>query len=94
MLTQRRRTIPFERRRPWRDSVASPFDNVMATEAPLNVELVAGRGADAERRRRIAQRAYRRAELRDFAPGQELDDWLAAEAEERDSNDEGARDER
>jgi hypothetical protein len=36
------------------------------------------------RRRRIAERAYRRAEQRGFAPGRELDDWLAAEAEERD----------
>jgi hypothetical protein len=29
----------------------------------------------------IAERAYLRAQLRGFAPGQELDDWLAAEAE-------------
>jgi hypothetical protein len=36
------------------------------------------------RRRRIAERAYRRAAERGFAPGRELDDWLAAEAEERD----------
>jgi hypothetical protein len=29
----------------------------------------------------IAERAYLRAQQRGFAPGQELDDWLAAEAE-------------
>jgi hypothetical protein len=29
----------------------------------------------------IAERAYLRAQLRGFAPGLELDDWLAAEAE-------------
>lgn len=36
------------------------------------------------RHRRVAARAYRLAERRGFAPGAELDDWLAAEAEERD----------
>jgi hypothetical protein len=30
---------------------------------------------------RISDAAYRRAEQRGFAPGQELDDWLAAERE-------------
>lgn len=37
----------------------------------------------AARRRyeRIAEAAYRRAEQRGFAPGGELDDWLAAERE-------------
>jgi hypothetical protein len=29
----------------------------------------------------VAEAAYYRAEKRGFAPGQELDDWLAAEAE-------------
>jgi hypothetical protein len=41
--------------------------------------------ADEARHQRIAERAYRRAERRGFAPGAELDDWLAAEAEEDDS---------
>jgi len=31
-----------------------------------------------DRRRLIAESAYSRAEQRDFAPGRELDDWLAA----------------
>ena len=34
-----------------------------------------------ERYERIAQAAYHRAEKRGFAPGYELDDWLAAEQE-------------
>jgi hypothetical protein len=34
-----------------------------------------------ERRRRVALAAYYRAERRGFAPGHELEDWLAAEAE-------------
>mgnify|MGYP001065828621 CR=1 FL=1 len=33
------------------------------------------------REARIAERAYWRAERRGFTPGQELDDWLAAERE-------------
>ncbi|HEX8963356.1 MAG TPA: DUF2934 domain-containing protein [Rhodocyclaceae bacterium] len=34
-----------------------------------------------ERLDRIAQAAYYKAESRGFVPGQELDDWLEAEAE-------------
>jgi hypothetical protein len=34
-----------------------------------------------ERYERIAEAAYHRAERRGFAPGNELDDWLAAERE-------------
>lgn len=34
-----------------------------------------------ERHRRIAEAAYLRAAARGFAPGHELDDWLAAERE-------------
>ena len=36
-----------------------------------------------ELRRLIEQAAYRRAQARGFAPGHELDDWLAAEREVR-----------
>jgi hypothetical protein len=36
---------------------------------------------DHERRQRILEAAYYRAEKRGFNPGGELDDWLAAEAE-------------
>ena len=35
----------------------------------------------AERKQRIAELAYQRAQARGFAPGQEMDDWLAAELE-------------
>lgn len=34
-----------------------------------------------QRRRMIEQAAYRRAQTRGFSSGQELDDWLSAEAE-------------
>lgn len=34
-----------------------------------------------DRRRLIAEAAYLRAEQRNFAPGRELEDWLAAEIE-------------
>lgn len=36
---------------------------------------------NADRERMIAEAAYYRAERRGFAPGAEVDDWLAAEAE-------------
>ena len=35
----------------------------------------------ASRAERISKAAYRRAEQRNFAPGRELEDWLAAERE-------------
>jgi hypothetical protein len=38
-----------------------------------------------ELRSLIEERAYCRAQARDFAPGQELDDWLAAEREVHDA---------
>lgn len=44
------------------------------TEARLNL-------AGEDRRRLIAEAAYFRAERRGFQPGQELEDWLAAEIE-------------
>jgi hypothetical protein len=37
--------------------------------------------SEEERRAMIARAAYFRAERRNFAPGQELEDWVAAEAE-------------
>jgi hypothetical protein len=36
---------------------------------------------EAQHKALIAEAAYHRAEKRGFAPGQELDDWLAAEKE-------------
>ena len=37
--------------------------------------------ADAARQQMISEAAYYRAQRRGFAPGRELDDWVAAEAE-------------
>ena len=37
--------------------------------------------ATAERLKRIAEAAYRRAQQRNFAPGHDLEDWLEAERE-------------
>lgn len=50
------------------------------TEPPPGPSFPSG-----DRRRRIAEAAYYRAERRGFGPGHELDDWLAAEKELRDS---------
>ena len=43
--------------------------------------LVPHRLTPAERHQRICDLAYRRAELRGFAPGHEQEDWLEAERE-------------
>jgi hypothetical protein len=43
--------------------------------------LVPHRLTAAERHRRISDLAYRRAEQRGFAPGNEIEDWLEAERE-------------
>ncbi len=43
--------------------------------------LVPHRLTPAERHRRISELAYRRAEQRGFAPGNEAEDWLDAERE-------------
>jgi hypothetical protein len=40
-----------------------------------------GHSSSDERARRVAVAAYYRAERRGFAPGYEIEDWLAAEAE-------------
>jgi len=42
------------------------------------------------RRRRIEEGAYYRAQRRGFAPGSDLDDWYAAEAEEDERDGEAA----
>jgi Protein of unknown function (DUF2934) len=48
---------------------------------PLRFSLPVKRVSDEQRRAMIAQAAYFRAERRNFAPGRELEDWVAAEAE-------------
>lgn len=56
-----------------------------AAAKPAKVPVAAAKEAPAPsgeaRYRWIAHAAYLRAERRGFAPGQEIDDWLAAEAE-------------
>ena len=61
---------------PARNSLPPPRHNVVR---PLF--LVPHRLTPAERHRRISDLAYRRAEQRGFAPGNEVDDWLEAERE-------------
>jgi hypothetical protein len=50
---------------------------------PERPERGAGGGlaANNERARQIAEAAYYRAQARGFAPGEEIEDWLQAEAE-------------
>jgi hypothetical protein len=52
-----------------------------ATPAPPAPENHDAAGQEALRYRRIALGAYYRAEARGFAPGHEVEDWLAAERE-------------
>jgi hypothetical protein len=58
---------------------ARPSVGKKALIRPLS--LVPHRLTAAERRQRICDLAYRRAEQRGFAPGGETDDWLEAERE-------------
>jgi hypothetical protein len=78
--------MPISRSRPAGNSerTASDFhdDPVLGAWTWPSHESAADVAPDEARRRRIAERAYGRAERRGFAPGRELDDWLAAEAEE------------
>jgi hypothetical protein len=48
---------------------------------PLRFSLPVKRVSDEERRNMIARAAYFRAEKREFAPGHEVEDWVAAEAD-------------
>ncbi len=48
---------------------------------PLRFSLPVKRVSDEERRDMIARAAYFRAEKRQFAPGHEVEDWFAAEAD-------------
>ena len=48
---------------------------------PLRFSLPVKRVSAEERRSMIALAAYFRAERRNFGPGHELEDWVAAEAE-------------
>jgi hypothetical protein len=52
-------------------NLTTPSVSIASLPAPTDVDVHA----------QIAERAYLRAQARGFVPGQELDDWLAAEAE-------------
>jgi len=52
----------------------SPADSTQSAPSAASV-------ADSARQTMISEAAYYRAAKRGFAPGRELDDWLAAEAE-------------
>jgi hypothetical protein len=55
--------------------------NTRTSTAAANEDPITDVEAARRRYQRIAEAAYRRAERRGFAPGGELDDWLAAERE-------------
>ena len=54
---------------------------VLVSNRLVPTRLVPHRLTAAERHRRISDLAYRRAEQRGFAPGNEMEDWLEAERE-------------
>lgn len=60
--------VPPRRRTPAGNSPAAPATNAITV-------------SEEARRAMIAQAAYLRAERRGFTPGNELEDWMAAEAE-------------
>jgi hypothetical protein len=51
----------------------------MQTVGTVPTGLLPLNEATADRLRRIAEAAYRRAQNRNFAPGHDLEDWLEAE---------------
>ncbi len=53
----------------------------MAQPETLPTGLIPLDDASADRLKRIAEAAYRRAQQRNFAPGHDLEDWLEAEKE-------------
>ncbi len=59
--------------------------NSMSAEYTTNISMsdLDLQSSDERQISRIAESAYYKAEARGFLPGYELDDWLAAEAEEQ-----------
>jgi len=53
----------------------------MEQRGPVPTGLIPLDDASADRLKRIAEAAYRRAQSRNFAPGHDLEDWLEAEKE-------------
>jgi hypothetical protein len=66
-----------EKRRPAAPRKPRPAETPAIAQAPVSIDVP----TDEERYRWIAHAAYLRAERRGFTPGQEVEDWLAAEAE-------------
>jgi hypothetical protein len=62
-------------------AAAKPHDTAIATSTRRRAAKKTAAMTPEERYRAIAHAAYLRAEKRGFAPGHEVDDWLAAEAE-------------
>ena len=73
-------SAPERAGRPITATTAPPRKDVKIRSAELTSRS-ASRMAGEDRQRLIAEAAYLRAEQRGFAPGQELEDWLAAEIE-------------
>jgi hypothetical protein len=61
--------------------VQTKSPNVRPSFNPLRFSLPVKQVGDEERRNMVARAAYFRAERRKFAPGHEVEDWVAAEAE-------------
>jgi hypothetical protein len=60
---------------------AAPPKGASARAARADVTVKSVQFVGEDRRRMIAEAAYFRAEQRGFVPGNELEDWLAAELE-------------
>jgi hypothetical protein len=71
------------------ETVASTLPQLKPAELPKAAPARKGNSgsslSDEELHMLIAQAAYRRAQQRSFAPGHELEDWLAAESEVKQS---------
>jgi hypothetical protein len=81
-----REAQPMRKQKSARGERSEPRKKPIAREESLPMEInqqvpSATSVADAARQRMISEAAYYRAQRRSFAPGRELDDWLAAEAE-------------
>lgn len=71
--------VEATRKAPASEAATAARRDVSIRSAALSARTATMAGED--RRRLIAEAAYFRAEQRGFAPGRELEDWLAAEIE-------------
>lgn len=76
-----RRTVPATPMTPRAAAAAKPAAEPAQHETPKPRARPVETPSGELRYRWIAHAAYLRAERRGFAPGQEIEDWLAAEAE-------------